>query len=354
MRILLLSAYDTPSHRGWCLGLQEHLPEWDWTYLTLPPRHFPWRIRGNPLSWTASNHSELSDRYDTVLATSMVDLATLCGLYPHLGRSRKILYFHENQFAYPLSRPEKPRPAEPQMVTVYAALAADVLVFNSEYNRSTFLSGARDHLKRMPDLSPPSLVRRLEEKARVLPVPIRSCEQGRAESGRIPGSLIWNHRWEHDKNPSDFFRACSLLESRNVPFRLIIMGQQFSRQPPEFARAALEFEGRILCWGEQPDGAYRDWLRKGQWVVSTARHEFQGVAVMEAARAGSVPAVPDRLSYPEFFGREYRYGETAEDLADFLEAGLESGAPEPPDLEGLSWERLTPQYERLLRPAEGR
>jgi glycosyltransferase involved in cell wall biosynthesis len=354
MRVLLLSAYDTPSHRGWCLGLQRHLPEREWTYLTLPARHFPWRIRGNPLSWSAFSHQELACSHDVLLATSMVDLATLCGLYPHLGRARKVLYFHENQFAYPLARPEKGGLLEPRTVTLYAALAADDVVFNSEYNRTTFLQGAREHLKRMPDLSPPSIVRRVEEKARVLPVPVSGPGEHSGAGERIGGSLVWNHRWEHDKNPGDFFRACSLLSSRGVPFRLIVMGQQFRRQPPEFEQAARELRDRILCWGEQPEDAYRRWLGRGQWVVSTARHEFQGVAVMEAVRAGCVPAVPDRLSYPEFFSRRYRYGETAEELADFLQERLAGDGPAPPDLEGLSWERLAPQYERLLQPAEGR
>ena len=34
-------------------------------------------------------------------------------------------------------------------------------------------------------------------------------------------------------------------------------------------------------------------------MLSTARHEFFGVAVVEALLAGCLPWLPDRLSYPE-------------------------------------------------------
>jgi hypothetical protein len=37
-------------------------------------------------------------------------------------------------------------------------------------------------------------------------------------------------------------------------------------------------------------------------VVSTAWQETQGIAVIEAIRAGCDPLLPDRLSYPEVLG----------------------------------------------------
>ena len=35
------------------------------------------------------------------------------------------------------------------------------------------------------------------------------------------------------------------------------------------------------------------------WVLSTARHEFVGMAVTEALVAGCLPWLPSRLAYPE-------------------------------------------------------
>ena len=84
-RVLLLSAYDAESHRRWRKGLVKHLPDFDWTVLTLPPRFFSWRIRGNPLSWAFLERKTLEKEYDCLLATSMVDLAVLRGYCTYAG-----------------------------------------------------------------------------------------------------------------------------------------------------------------------------------------------------------------------------------------------------------------------------
>lgn len=101
MRVLLLSAYAAASHQHWQRSLLAMFPDWQWQVLTLPPRHFSWRIRGNPLYWALSERALLEGEYDLLVATSMVDLATLRGLVPGLARLPSLLYFHENQFEYP-------------------------------------------------------------------------------------------------------------------------------------------------------------------------------------------------------------------------------------------------------------
>ena len=85
MRILLLSAYDAHSHRRWRQGLVAAFPEWQWTVLTLPPRYFSWRVRGNSLSWAFSERETLEQPYDVLIATSMTDLSALKGLVPALA-----------------------------------------------------------------------------------------------------------------------------------------------------------------------------------------------------------------------------------------------------------------------------
>ena len=48
-RLLLLSAYDAPSHAYWRHQLRNQLTEFEWTELRLSPRYFNWRIRGNAM-----------------------------------------------------------------------------------------------------------------------------------------------------------------------------------------------------------------------------------------------------------------------------------------------------------------
>ena len=81
-RILLLSAYRSASHGAWTDWLTGSLDTFDWQIRELPGRYFRWRIRGNPISWL----NDLPPKTpDAVIATSMVDLATLRGLHPHLA-----------------------------------------------------------------------------------------------------------------------------------------------------------------------------------------------------------------------------------------------------------------------------
>ena len=170
MKVLLLSAYAAQSHRHWAASLQRLLADWDWEVLELPPRHFSWAVRGNPLFWSQARAGILGKPRDLVVATSMVDLATLRGLVPGLAQIPAVLYFHENQFAYP---PGKHRHGllEAQMVSLYGALAARRVLFNSAYNRDSFLAGVDDLLRRLPDRVPAGVVQALRERAAVLPVP---------------------------------------------------------------------------------------------------------------------------------------------------------------------------------------
>ena len=76
--------------------------------------------------------------------------------------------------------------------------------------------------------------------------------------------------------------------------------------------AALARPTRALGFCEDA-AAYRDVLAQSHLVLSTAWHDFQGLAVLEAASLGAVPLVPNALAYPEWFGTEYTFG-TAEDF----------------------------------------
>ncbi len=358
MRILLLSAYDAHSHRRWREGLVKAFPDWDWTVLTLPPRHFNWRIRGNSLSWAFTERARLERPYDLLIATSMVDLATLKGLVPVLAGVPTLVYCHENQFAYPVGREQAMR-LEPRMVNLYSVLAADRVVFNSAHNRDSFLAGVQALLDKMPDAVPPGITGRIRSRSRILPVPLEAdwfSGQPRGTTDDVPFTIVWNHRWEYDKAPERLCHALLQLRTAGVNFRVHVVGQQFREQPPVFTEMQQELAGYIGEWGRVRDAKdYRALLQQSHVVLSTALHEFQGLAVLEAVASGCIPLVPDRLAYPEWFGPEYRYpsspaeperesGHIARRLAQFAQVYDRAALPAAPDVSGLSWSRLIPAY----------
>ena len=180
------------------------LPDWDWQLLEMPPRHFSWRMRGNPLHFGVTEAELLRGDYDLVCATSMVDLATLRGLVPALAQKPAVLYFHENQFAYPQSGAGHSL-LEAQMVSLYSALAADQLLFNSRYNRDSFVAGVDALLGRLPDFVPEGLAAALRDKAEVLPVPLAAAPEPvrpafwAHRDGRAPGDtlrIVWAARMD--------------------------------------------------------------------------------------------------------------------------------------------------------------
>jgi len=360
MKILLMSAYDAPSHRRWREGLVRHLDDLQWTILTLPPWNFAWRSRGNALTWAFGERKTLSQGFDLVLATSMTDLASLRGMMPSLARTPAIVYFHENQFAYP-ERVHRKEYLNYKLTNLYTALSADRVLFNSRYNRDTFLNGARDLLSLMPDGVPAGVVEAVEEKAWVLPVPLEeTCFTGGFKRSSGPVRILWNHRWEHDKAPDRFFAALDWLSEKGVPFFVQVLGQRFREVPVVFSRARERLGEKTGEWGfVEDEKRYREILSDSDVVVSTALHDFQGLAVMEAVAAGCLPVVPDRLAYREFFPDEHRFSSRPEepeaesvDLANRLAVLCEdperTRSTPVPDLSELSWKVLGPEYRTFI------
>ncbi|WP_440994957.1 tRNA-queuosine alpha-mannosyltransferase domain-containing protein [Arhodomonas sp. SL1] len=343
----LLSAYGADSHRSWARWLTEAVDGVSWTTCELPGRHFRWRIRGNPLSWLDDLPAGVPD---LLVATSMVDLATLRGLQPCLATVPAIYYFHENQFAYP-TRAQQVRSVEPQMVQLYGALAAGELVFNSRFNRDSFLEGVEALLRRMPDAVPAGVTARLAAKCRVLPVPVMPAP---AAPVRDPGLVVWNHRWEYDKAPEVFAEALIGLAHRGVSFRVALLGRRHHNTPPALIRLREALGERIVADGRVSRQRYRRLLGEASVVVSTAVHEFQGLSVMEAASAGARPLVPDALCYPEQYPAAYRYppGDVGA-LTERLEEWLTDGPPPAVDVSAWYAERLLGPWRALVTDAAG-
>jgi glycosyltransferase involved in cell wall biosynthesis len=323
-KVLLLSAYDAVSHRLWRQSLLTMFPEFNWTVLTLPPRHFAWRIRGNSLSWAFNHRGLLTDNHDFLVVTSMVDLTALRGFVPELSRLPTLVYFHENQFAYPIGDRQFVS-VEPQILNLYTALCADKLVFNSDWNRQSFLNGVRTLLKNMPDHVPARLIERLQH-AQVLAVPLADELFDRTEvkedeiRDRKVLNIVWNHRWEYDKGPALLLAIVDALIAADIRFCLHLLGERFRRSPAEFteisAKLASFYQHNNIAPGHRDYLAerrdYEQVLRAADVVLSTADHDFQGLSLLEGIACGCTPLAPARLVYPEYLSTEFLYSGSAD------------------------------------------
>lgn len=303
MRILALEPYYGGSHRafleGWS-GASRH----EWTILQLPAYKWKWRMRHAAVTFADQLRAgtRRDARWDRLWCSDMLNLAEFRGLaVAHVRDLPTVAYFHENQLTYPV-RLESERDYQFAMTNMTSALAADVVWFNSSFHRDSLLDGLDTFLRRMPDQQPSDAPGRIRAKSHVHPPGVHPLP---ARGRRHPGPLriLWAARWEHDKNPDDFFAALTLLEKRGVDFRLSVIGEQFRESPEVFATAKRLFDGRIDRWGYQ-DGpaAYQAALHEADVFVSTARHEFFGLSAVEATLAGAYPMLPRRLAYPEIFG----------------------------------------------------
>ena len=352
MKILLLSPYDAISHRYWYSGLVAQFVQHDFTIVTLPARYFSWRFRGNSLSLAFD--SRLDGDWDLIVATSMTDLSALVGMRPALAGIRSLLYFHENQFAYP-EQGDTQHQVERQMTSLYAALAADQLVFNSLFNQSTFLAGVQQLLTRLPDHVPAGLADKLRRKARVLPVPLWSDSFVQAPTrGAARLSIVWNHRWEYDKGVDELLDLVTLLLASDLNFEFHLIGQSFRHIPPALVRVRtlLSDAGRLGASGYIASRAdYIALLHSAHVVLSTAIHEFQGIAVLEAIAAGCLPVVPDALAYQDFIPVTWRYADQAgalDMLMGIAAARFGGQLPVAPDVTYLDWAQQREAWESLL------
>ena len=373
MKVLLLSAYDGASHRYWRQGLVQAFPEYSWTVLTLPGYHFSWRIRGNPLSWLYTEQEALTRNYDLIVATSMVDLATLKGLFPNLAVIPSICYFHENQFEYP-SQPQGRKTLEPSMVNLYSALASNRILFNSNYNRDSFFKGADGLMKRLPDLRPRPVSTMMMEKSSVVPVPLEDELREYRDTNKSESfTLVWNHRWqcvtngvpirvvwaarwEHDKGPDRLLAVMRELERRGVDYRMCVLGEEFRGTPSEFQTIKDEFNHRLVQAGfVESKEEYYHWFASADLFLSTSIHEFQGLSALEAMVLGCVPVLPNRMSYPELVPPEYLYescmgdvDKEANSAVDFIERCV--GRPlEAPSVDHLFWGSMRARYKQEFK-----
>ena len=300
MQILYLEAFFGGSHRAFAEGLKRHSHH-GIELVTLPDRFWKWRMRGAALHM-APRIPPL-DRFDLIMATNLMSMADLRALLAprHLPT---VVYFHENQLTYPVASGDL-RDVHFGFTDITTALAAEEIWFNSHSHLNAFLAALPAFVQQMPDARPAWITAAIARRASVLypgcdfPPPRPMATSGGAGQA-APPLIIWNHRWEFDKNPEAFFEALYALAATGRRFEVAVLGECFQDQPKCFLKARERLGARIVHFGFAPSvDDYHRWLQRGHIVISTALQENFGLAVVEAIHCGCLPLLPRRLSYPE-------------------------------------------------------
>lgn len=365
-QVLLVESYYGGSHAAFADGLRQHSRH-TLKLLSLPALNWRWRTRTAALE--LFHLLPDASGYDLVFSTGLLDLADLKALWGHRGPP-VLLYMHESQLTYP-----HPKDRNPDMNTalqdIKNCLVAELVVFNSEFHRNAFLSGVTHVVPKVPSTVPLHWVELISRKSTVIypgiddgmvlqrgagaRLPASSPERAHARGPRV----LWSHRWEYDKRPRPFFHSLSVLADEQVPFELVVLGENPQARPTGFLRARERLGDRIVRWGfVQSRSEYRHWLSGSDVVVSTAIQENFGIAMVEAMAAGCIPLLPRRLAYPEVVPERFHSAvlydhdsELTSRLRTILLQPEAAGAAVnglAPEMQRYSWNSLIERYDDLM------
>ncbi len=314
LRFLFLEPFFGGSHGDFAQGLTEHSRH-DIELVTMPDRFWKWRMRGASLYW--SERIKTPEQYDGLIVSSLLSLAELAALWG--SRCPPALaYFHENQLTYPAA-PDQRADHQPGFTNISTALTARRVLFNSNTHLKAFLSALPDFIRIMPDFRPKWVLRAIADRCAVAYPGCRfpDAPAELKQPKESPPLIIWNHRWEHDKNPEAFFKALLQMHLRGIDFQVALLGEDYAQMPEVFKSAPQQLGRRLIQYGRVASRLqYHEWLGRGSVVISTARQENFGIAVVEAVYHGCLPLLPNRLSYPEIlpekFHSDFLYNSQAE------------------------------------------
>jgi glycosyltransferase involved in cell wall biosynthesis len=374
LKILLIEPFFTGSHAAWANGYAAHSRH-RVDILKLPGHNWKWRMHGGAVT-LARRFLENHHRPDLIVASDMLDVTTFLAITRKASADVPVaMYFHENQLSYPWSPQDRDiihdRDKHYGFINFASALASDRAYFNSRYHRDTFFEELQRFLKHFPEPNEFSQIEQLRSTSDVLPLgldlvrldPAADEEDGTpARAAGAPPLILWNHRWEYDKNADEFFEALKILMSRGMAFEVAVLGEHFGRMPEVFLAAKERMDDRIVQFGYADPAGYSAWLRRADILPVTSRQDFFGASVVEAVYCGCFPLLPRRLAYPELIPREYHARYFYEDFDDLVErlgaAIVDIEATRAADLrsvvEKYDWRVMAPEYDRTFERLAGK
>ncbi|MCH4886773.1 DUF3524 domain-containing protein [Acidaminobacter sp. JC074] len=330
-KILLIEPFYSGSHKSWADQFKNNSNH-HIEILSLPGKFWKWRMYGGAYT-LAQMYLDLDFDPDIILATDMLDLATFVALAKEKVKDKKIfLYFHENQMAYPWKEDGEDKRNNRDLhygfMNYNSALVADKILFNSKHNMTSFYEAMRKILKAMPDKRHKT-IEELYKKSQVLPIGIHlkhhDIEVDLPYRGQEP-LILWNHRWEFDKNPADFFDALITLRKEGYAFKLALLGEVYKNAPKSLSHGLEYFKEDVLVTGFMTKETYSSWLQAADILPVTSIHDFFGISVMEAIYMDTYPILPNRLTYPDLYKIKENpeiFYETQDEFIDKLRNALD-------------------------------
>jgi len=353
MNIALFEGFYSGSHKRWAdewkANSKHHIE-----LFTLSAAHWKWRMHGGAIS-LVKQLVQSGFKADAIVCTDMLDLALLRGLLHQAGVQAKCyLYFHENQLTYPFSQTDtdrlQSRDRHYAFINYTSALCADGVAFNSLYHKDIFLSELKNFLAPFPDHQELKNVDLIAQKSIVL-YPGMNFFDDSIDVKKISSTrFLWNHRWEFDKNPDQFFQSLFQLSDEGLNFELVVVGEQYKKYPPIFDEAKNRLDSHIIHWGFAE--SKEEYIR----LVSSCTHlpvcsnqDFFGYSIIEAAQLGVKPILPQRLAYPEHSFPEDHYYQTEEEFYSKLKDACSNDLIRTQyDLARYSWPKLIAAYDSFF------
>jgi glycosyltransferase involved in cell wall biosynthesis len=356
VRVRLIEPFFGGSHRAWAEGWRDHSRH-EIELLTLEPRAWRWRMRG--AATTLAPALIEGARPDVIVVSDMIDLPTLLALTRReLADVPVVLYLHENQLTYP-RRPGEALDQGLAWTTWANLLVADRVWCNSVFHRDDLLGALPAFLTAVPDHDHRDRLDAVAAKTRVQPVgvaldPWRGVVNPRRES---PPLVLSNQRWHHDKDIGAVVRTLVRLADEGLEFRVAVVGDDDGGEAETINPLLDSLGPRIVARGHRSRPEYEALLGTADIVVSAARNEFFGIAVVEATAAGAVPVLPRHLAYPETMPSRYHEAVLYEPgrLGPALRRTIEQLDVRRRETAGLAeamwrhdWSEVAPRYDRAV------
>jgi len=301
VNILAVEPFYNGSHRAFLKGLKKHSTH-NIIPIKLDYRRWKWRMHGDSVN-LAEMSAEIKEDIDLLLVSSMTNLPAFLALTnPRFAHTPKVMMMHENQLTQPMPEGEE-RDITYCYINYLSMLSADKLLFSTKFHLDDLLEALPEFLENFPDDKHYNTVDKIHEKSQVmypgLDLSVFDKHPDTRDKNKRP-VIVWNQRWQFDRNPTMFFKVLNRLNDIDLKFDLILAGDTKHRKPEEFEKAWKRFGDHITHFGYVEDvDRYSKLLHSGDIVVSTATYEFFCVAIMEAIYCGCHPLVPNRLHYPE-------------------------------------------------------